>query len=92
MRQVTTATPARLDFRTAEAADEGYADTMSTEARAVLRSAYPEFKSTKRVATCKRREFWHVAGDLDLSPDAKLAIRNSIRKASSYLVALKNAC
>lgn len=30
-RQVTTATPARLDFRVAEAADEGCADTMSTE-------------------------------------------------------------
>lgn len=30
-RQVTTATPARLDFRATRVADEGCADTMSTE-------------------------------------------------------------
>ena len=30
-RQVTTATPAGLDFRTTGVADEGCADTMSTE-------------------------------------------------------------
>jgi hypothetical protein len=56
-RQVTTATPAGLDFSATGAADEGCADTMSTESACSIAPRSSGLKATRRIATHKGREF-----------------------------------
>jgi len=56
-RQVTTATPARLDFRATEAAGEGCADTMSTKALAVLRPPMQVSRPESRLPSASAGRF-----------------------------------
>lgn len=56
-RQVTTATPAKLDFRVAEATDEGCVDAMSTESSCSIAAGSMRLKPATGVATRKRLEF-----------------------------------
>ena len=62
LRQVTTATPAGLDFRANGVADEGCADTMSTESSCSITVGSTRFKPAIRVATRKHLEFWGIPG------------------------------
>lgn len=56
-RQVTTATPARLDLRATGVADEGCADTMSTESNCSIARYLSVLKSATLVATYNRQRF-----------------------------------
>jgi len=58
LRQVTTATPAGLDFRATGVADEGCADTMSTESTCSIALGLSGLKPAIWIATRKRQEFW----------------------------------
>jgi len=57
LRQVTTATPAGLDFRATGVADEGCADTMSTESPCSIAQGLSGLKRGIWIATRKHREF-----------------------------------
>ena len=70
-RQVTTATPAKLDFRGAEATDEGCADAMSTESACSIASGSMRLKPATGIATRKRREF----GVIPASDIQRFAVR-----------------
>ena len=55
LRQVTTATPARLDFRATGVADEGCVDTMSTESPCSIAQVLSGLKPAIGIATRKRQ-------------------------------------
>lgn len=57
LRQVTTATPAALDFRATGVADEGCADTMSTESPCSIAQGLSGLKPAIGIATRKRWNF-----------------------------------
>ena len=54
-RQVTTATPAGLDFRATGVADEGCVDTMSTESPCSIAQVLSGLKPAIGIATRKRQ-------------------------------------
>ena len=54
-RQVTTATPAGLDFRATGVADEGCADTMSTESPCSIAQGLSGLKPAIGIATRKHQ-------------------------------------
>ena len=55
LRQVTTATPAGLDFRATGVADEGCVDTMSTESPCSIAQGLSGLKPAIGIATRKHQ-------------------------------------
>lgn len=63
---MTTATPARLDFRATGVADEGCADTMSTESTCSVALCLSVLKSTLWLPPTISRDLWRLFAALEI--------------------------